>query len=167
MMAHTTNQDEHGKVTRSPRIQRHRTTEQDPKNSLVTHVGMRIRDLRLKQGLSLRAFGKHGGLNPNHVMAIELGQMAANTTTLRAIAAALGVTAADLLNHGTDDEDLGSIAELLRTCPEVVPLMLARLKPLAIVKGRSVPKRQPNAFAPARTRQGRFSSAAIDQGARP
>ena len=59
-------------------------------DSLVVRVGMRMRKLRIEQGISLRDFGKQAGVHPFHVMAIELGQLAANTKTLRAIEKPLG-----------------------------------------------------------------------------
>ena len=68
-------------------------------DSLVVRVGMRIRKLRMEQGISLRNFGKQAGVHPFHVMAIELGQLATTTKTLQAIATALGVAPLDLLNH--------------------------------------------------------------------
>lgn len=74
-------------------------------DSLVARVGMRIRKLRLEQGMSLRDFGKHAGVHPFHVMAIELGQLATTTKTLQAIAKALGVVPVDLLNHDDDAEN--------------------------------------------------------------
>jgi transcriptional regulator with XRE-family HTH domain len=87
---------------------------------LIVAVGKRIRALRLERGLSLREFGKRSDIHPFHVMAIEIGQLAANTNTLRAIARALGVAPSDLLNHDTSDNDLGAIIELMRTDPSVI-----------------------------------------------
>lgn len=43
-----------------------------------------------EQRMSLRDFGKHAGVHPFHVMAIELGQLATMTKVLHAIAKALG-----------------------------------------------------------------------------
>jgi DNA-binding XRE family transcriptional regulator len=77
---------------------RKRTTY--PHDSLIAQVGRRIRALRNERGITLREFGKLAGLHPFHVMAVELGQVSANLHTIRAIAKALGVTPADLLNHG-------------------------------------------------------------------
>jgi transcriptional regulator with XRE-family HTH domain len=94
-----------------------------PPDSLIAQVGRRIRALRNAQGTSLRAFGKTSGVHPFHVNAIELGQLAANTKTLRSIATALGVKPADILNHGADGDDAGQIVELLRLHPEQIPTM--------------------------------------------
>jgi transcriptional regulator with XRE-family HTH domain len=99
-------------------------------DSLVSRVGMRIRKLRKEQGVSLRDFGKRAGLHPFHVMTIELGQLAANTRTLRAIAKALGVEPLDLLNHDPDRDDLGFIIELMRKQPEVVQRIKLKVRPL-------------------------------------
>ena len=99
-------------------------------DSLVFRVGMRIRKLRMEQRVSLRDFGKRAGVHPFHVMAIELGQLAANTKTLRSIAKALGVAPLDLLNHDAENDDLGHIVEAMRKDPDCVQTILRRVKPL-------------------------------------
>ena len=99
-------------------------------DSLVVRVGVRIRKLRMGQGLSLRHFGKHAGVHPFHVMAIELGQVAANIKTLRAIANGLGVAPLDLLNHDTKNDDMGHIVELMRKQPDYVHKLKLRVMPL-------------------------------------
>lgn len=96
-------------------------------DSLVIGVGMRIRKLRMEHGMSLREFGKRAGLHPFHVMAIELGQLAANTHTLRAIAKGLGVASVDLLNHDTENDDIGHILELMRKQPECVRKVMLKM----------------------------------------
>lgn len=97
--------------------------------SLVVRVGMRIRKLRKDRAESLRKFGKRAGVHPFHVMAIELGQLAANTKTLRSIANALGVAPLDLLNHDVDD-DIGHLVEMMRKQPEAVGKIMLRVRPL-------------------------------------
>ncbi len=104
--------------------------QQYAEDSLVVRVGMRIRKLRMGQGVSLRDFGKRAGVHPFHVMAIELGQLAANTRTLRSIATALGVAPLDLLNHDTEGDDLGYLIELMRTQPDSVSKIMLRVRPL-------------------------------------
>jgi len=99
-------------------------------DSLVARVGMRIRKLRMEQGMSLRDFGKHAGVHPFHVMAIELGQLATTTKTLQAIAKALGVAPVDLLNHDTENDDLGHLVELMRKDPDCVRKIMLKVKPL-------------------------------------
>ena len=98
-------------------------------DSLVFRVGVRIRQLRTEQKISLRAFGKRAGVHPFHVMAIELGQLAANAKTLRSIANALGVDPLDLLNHDTENDDMGHIIELMRKNPDCVQKIMLRIKP--------------------------------------
>jgi transcriptional regulator with XRE-family HTH domain len=104
--------------------------QQYGEDSLVVRVGMRIRKLRMEQGFSLRDFGKQAGVHPFHVMAIELGQLAANTKTLRSIATALGVAPMDLLNHDTDGDDIGHLVEMMRKQPESVRKIMLRVRPL-------------------------------------
>lgn len=97
-------------------------------DSLVFRVGMRIRKLRIEQGVSLRDFGKMAGVHPFHVMAIELGKLSANIRTLRSIAKALGVTPLDLLN--AENDDMGHLMELMRKRPEFVQKIKVRVKSL-------------------------------------
>lgn len=104
--------------------------QQYEEESLVVRVGMRIRKLRMEQGISLRNFGKMAGVHPFHVMAIELGQLAATTKTIRAIALALGVAPLDLLNHDTENDDMGHIVEFLRKRPDYVEKIKLKIKPL-------------------------------------
>lgn len=99
-------------------------------DSLVARVGIRIRKLRAARGISLRDFGKLAGVRPFHVMAVELGKLSANTTTLTAIAKALGVAPLDLLNHDPENDDLGHIIEMMRKNPDCIPKILLRIKPL-------------------------------------
>jgi transcriptional regulator with XRE-family HTH domain len=98
-------------------------------DSLVVRVGMRIRRLRMEQRISLRNFGKQAGVHPFHVMAIELGQLAANTKTLRCIANALGVAPLDLLNHDTENDDMGHIVEVMRKQPDCVQKIMRMVRP--------------------------------------
>lgn len=104
--------------------------QQYAEDSLVVRVGKRIRKLRTERGLSLRDFGKIAGVHPFHVMAIELGQLAANTRTLRAIAKALDVAPLDLLNHDTENDDIGHIVEMMRRQPECVRKIMLKVRPL-------------------------------------
>ena len=104
--------------------------QQYAEDSLVFRVGMRIRKLRMEQGVSLRDFGKRAGVHPFHVMAIELGQLAANTKTLRSIAKALGVAPLDLLNYDPENDDIGHIVEMMRRDPDCVQKIRLRIKPL-------------------------------------
>jgi transcriptional regulator with XRE-family HTH domain len=104
--------------------------QQYAEDSLVFRVGMRIRKLRMEQKISLRNFGKRAGVHPFHVMAIELGQLAANTKTLRSIANALGVAPLDLLNHDPENDDMGHIIEVMRKDPDCVQKIRLKVKPL-------------------------------------
>lgn len=86
----------------------------------------------MEQGISLRNFGKQAGVHPFHVMAIELGRVAANVTTLRAIAKALGVVPLDLLNYDAENDDIGYVVELMRKKPDQVPKVMLRVRPLVL-----------------------------------
>ena len=153
-MTQTTNQNT---TKRIPQARRKRPAGPYPADSLVGRVGARIRALREQQGLTLRAFGERAQVHPFHVMAIELGQLAANSETLRAIAVGLGVTSADLLNHGAEPDDLGGIVELLRQQPALVPIALARVKVMS--------RRKLGVVAPTRARRGQPAKAMASQGA--
>jgi transcriptional regulator with XRE-family HTH domain len=79
----------------------------------------------MEQGLSLRAFGQKANMHPFHVMAIELGQHAATTRTLMAIANALGVSTADLLTDVESDE--GAIVDTMRRDPSLISAVHQRV----------------------------------------
>lgn len=81
--------------------------------------------------MSLRDFGEKSRLHPFHVLAIEQGQLAANTKTLRAIAATLEVSPADLLNYDTEN-DLGFLSELMRKEPDMVKKIRERIEFLVV-----------------------------------
>lgn len=97
-------------------------------DSLVIQVGMRIRRLRLEQRMSLRELGNRAGVHPFHVMAIELGQLATTTKTLKAIAKALEIAPLDLLNHDSENNDIGYIVELMRKQPGYVREIMRRVR---------------------------------------
>jgi transcriptional regulator with XRE-family HTH domain len=100
-------------------------------DSLVVQVGIRIRYLRRKQGLSLSMFCALAGITPAHALSIELGQLACTVTTLRDIAKALDVRPYDLLNHDMHN-DYGFIVELMRTRPHAVEPLRQYLKSLIV-----------------------------------
>ncbi|WP_454741338.1 helix-turn-helix domain-containing protein [Cupriavidus necator] len=62
-------------------------------------VGGAVRRLREEQGLSQRELGDRVGLDRNHISRIELGSTNIALDTLEKIAAALGVSATDLLGQ--------------------------------------------------------------------
>jgi transcriptional regulator with XRE-family HTH domain len=66
---------------------------------LVRDVGQRIRQLRLKAGLSQRALaeGTGGVVTYAYISRIENGERTASSKALRAVAAVLGVTEWDLV----------------------------------------------------------------------
>lgn len=59
------------------------------------NVGQRIRDLREKQGLSLRALSELAGLSTNAISLIERGENSPTVSSLHLLATALGVAIAD------------------------------------------------------------------------
>jgi transcriptional regulator with XRE-family HTH domain len=103
---------------------------QYPEDSLVFRVGRRIRKLRIDRGISLRDFGKRAGVHPFHVMEIEHGQVAANIRTLGSIANGMTVNPPDLLNHDTENDDLGFIFEFMREQPSCVQKIKRAMEPL-------------------------------------
>jgi transcriptional regulator with XRE-family HTH domain len=92
---------------------------------------MRIRKLRVERGLTIVDLIKRTGIHAAHIKNIESGKHSANARTLRAIAKALDVTPADLLNHDVDD-DIGYLVELMRKWPDCAKDILRRVKPLVV-----------------------------------
>lgn len=120
------------------RTRKRNMTQAHADDSLVVRVGARIRKLRSEQGVGLRDFGKRAGVHPFHVMAIELGQLATSTKTLQRIATTLGVTPADLLNHGADNDELGQLYELLRKHPEKVRQTFETTNVLVVITSKRI-----------------------------
>jgi transcriptional regulator with XRE-family HTH domain len=60
-------------------------------NSPQVNVGQRLRELRNRHRLSLRALAEKSGLNPNTLSLIENGKSSPSVATLQQMAAALGV----------------------------------------------------------------------------
>jgi transcriptional regulator with XRE-family HTH domain len=90
-------------------------------------VGDRVCNVRLAQGKSVATLAKATDLAPSGVWSIERGRTAPNARTLSSIATALGVKSSDLLNVDETD-DLGAIYEALRSRPDLVDSVLARLR---------------------------------------
>jgi transcriptional regulator with XRE-family HTH domain len=55
------------------------------------NVGRRLRELRIKRGLSIRVLAEQSGLNVNTLSLIENGKTSPSVSTLQQIAAALGL----------------------------------------------------------------------------
>jgi transcriptional regulator with XRE-family HTH domain len=64
--------------------------------------GMKLRELRERQALSLRELSELSGVNYNAIWRIEVGRTGAQPRTVRRLATALGVEPYELLK-GEDD----------------------------------------------------------------
>jgi hypothetical protein len=97
-------------------------------NLLTLLVGERARALRGERPLV--AISRPADLAPSRVMEIENALHSANTHTLGKLAAGLDVRPTDLLNvdFDADENDLGSIYESLRICPNEVSKLLIDLR---------------------------------------
>ena len=73
----------------------------------VPQVGQRIREERLKRGLSLRALARAVGISASMVSQIETGKSQPSVSTLYAITSALGISVQDVFEAAA-----GSIPEL-------------------------------------------------------
>ncbi len=76
--------------------------ETEPKNTPLTDsveglVAFRLRQIRKKQGLSLRALAERSGLNVNTLSLIENGKSSPSVGTLQQLAVALGISASVFL----------------------------------------------------------------------
>lgn len=60
-----------------------------PKTAAEVNVGRRLRELRSKSGLSIRALAEQSGLNVNTLSLIENGKTSPSVSTLQQLAAAL------------------------------------------------------------------------------
>jgi len=115
----------HGMAARH-RSGRHRTKP----DAAASRVGARIKGLRLEAGYSFDAFVEETGLGRGYISELERGLVVPSLTALECIAAALEVTAADLVLGSSAREQLFERTRLL-TAREVEGLlgMAADLSP--------------------------------------
>jgi transcriptional regulator with XRE-family HTH domain len=62
-------------------------------------IGARLRDYRLKSGLTQKALADKSDIKPNTIARLERGLHRASTPTIEKLARALGVRASDILNY--------------------------------------------------------------------
>ena len=65
---------------------------------MATHIGARLRDARLAQGLSLRSVAQAVGVSPSLVSQVETGKTQPSVSTLYAMVSHLGLSMDDLLD---------------------------------------------------------------------
>lgn len=98
--------------------------------AFIKAVGVRIHELRKERGLSLCNCARRADVDPSHLLGIEIGEVAATTRTLNAIAGALGVALADLFNVLNDD--MAAIFEMMRVDPRKVAPIRERVIKLVV-----------------------------------
>jgi len=65
------------------------------------HIGELVRELRTRQGLSLRTLAARAGFSPSFVSQVERGQASPSIASLERLAQALGVTLGDFFRATT------------------------------------------------------------------
>jgi len=95
--------------------------------AISSQVGARIRFLRFERGLSLRRLAKRTKYSIDRITQVELGQLVLTARMLRRFARALRVKPFDLLNHDTQNDDVGYLVEKMRQDPETTTLVKAWL----------------------------------------
>lgn len=91
---------------------------------LLAAVGARIKALRLRSGLSQEQLAAMANLAPHSISRFETGDLAPTLTTLAAIATALKVTVADLIDIDAPlpvPRPAGNIEELSRLYQQLGP----------------------------------------------
>lgn len=66
-------------------------------------LGQRVKALRLSKEMSVKDLARMSTLSRNMIWKIEVGDASPSLAALNRIATALGVTAAELLEEGSDD----------------------------------------------------------------
>lgn len=77
-------------------------------------VGLRVKEMRERAGLSQNRLAKRAGCAQSTLSAIESTTKKPSTETLRGIARALGCTVAELMGESADEEPDTAEATLLR-----------------------------------------------------
>ncbi len=83
-----------------------------------TGLGTRIRARRTALGLTLAEVAERAGLSNQYMSNLENGHRSPSLAALRAIAAALGQTVADLLGDGADTMNVDLLATALADAPQ-------------------------------------------------
>nr|WP_062341318.1 XRE family transcriptional regulator [Herbidospora sakaeratensis] len=83
-------------------------------------LGARLRELRERSGLSLRAVARELGISPSAVSQLERGLMRPSVSRLIAYVTAIGVPLAEVF----DPADVEPVAFAVRRAGEVAPLLL-------------------------------------------
>lgn len=102
--------------------------KQNGSRDLAAQVGARIEALRLERGLSVRILAQMVGCSIGHVSLLEAGLSSINVCMLEKIARALKVEPFDLLNHTTENDDIGYIIEKMRQDPAALAKVKAQLE---------------------------------------
>lgn len=94
------------------------------------HLGRRLRELRLRSGMSLRALARELGISPSAVSQIELGTMRPSVSRLIAFVSAIGVPLAAVFDtaEAPDTDPVGPSAPpgfAIRRSWEVAPIRLS------------------------------------------
>lgn len=107
-------------------------TSEAPLSSAV-QLGVRLRELRLERGTSVRHLAEEAGFSPSFISQVETGQASPSIASLERIAKVLGVGLSDLFLSGTDAPAVvrGSAREQLTS-----EWSRARIESLAQAKGQ-------------------------------
>jgi len=74
------------------------------KNAISVNVGIRLRELREEQNLSIRALARLSGLSANALSMIERGKTSPSVSTLYKVADALGIPITNFFGEESDRE---------------------------------------------------------------
>jgi transcriptional regulator with XRE-family HTH domain len=99
----------------------------DDMSDILTQVGARLRFLRNEQSLSIEQLAELARCSAESIEQFELGRLDITTEMLCELARALQVEPRDILNHDTQNDDFGALAEAMRTDPEMLRLVKAKL----------------------------------------
>jgi transcriptional regulator with XRE-family HTH domain len=88
-----------GRRATDPRAARTPKPRPEPVDETIAQVGARVRALRLRQGLTLRAVAEQTGVSVSMLSMLERGVASASVGTLVSVASALGVHMYDLFDH--------------------------------------------------------------------
>lgn len=69
-------------------------------NEPETSIGERLRELRTRQGLSMRGLAAQAGVAPSYVSSVEAGRISPTIATLRKLLLVLGEDLAGFFTHG-------------------------------------------------------------------
>jgi len=97
------------------------------------NIAVRVKELRKKQGLSMRKLAERSGLGQTFISSIEAGQKQPTLDSLLKLSSGFGITLIDMLGGDPSTESLPShLQDLLNNARQLTPTQITALNQFLI-----------------------------------